>query len=292
MRNFHLLILILVLTFFTGCSSSDKKNTNKIEIDALQREVSVPLHPTRVMGLSPSVTEMLAFVAPVENIIGKTVLCDFPISIESKPSVVVYPDVEIEKIIHLKPDIVFTVEGMTPLSTASKLESLGIPVYYFTFHQLNDVYKNLAKLADLLGVDAESKINTLKERLNISNTTPSDVKVMGLISVMPLYVYGKHSMFSDQIEIAGAKNVIQTHPDENYPMISVEEFLQLNPDILITSGEVEETYQTLLATYPQLSHVSCLKNKRIISIDGSILSRPGPRSIDCVLELHQKLKND
>jgi len=251
--------------------------------------VKFPLNPTKVMGLAPSVTEMLAFILPYDRIVGKTILCDFPSDLKDKPSIVVYPDVDIEKILTLKPDILFTVEGMTPLSTAEKLESLGIPVYYFSFHQLEDVFSNLHLASELLHIDAKNKIDTLKSSLLIKDYKEYNINALGVVSIMPIYVYGVHSLLQDQMRLAGIKNAIKTHEQENYPLISVEELLKMNPDLLIMSGDANENLDAFLATYPQLSHLSCMQKDKIITIDANLLSRPGPRSVECVLELRKKL---
>ena len=105
---------------------------------------------------------------------------------------------------------------------------------------------------------------------------------------MPIYVYGVHSLLQDQMKYAGIENAITTHEKENYPLISVEELLKINPDYLIMSGNVDENIEAFLATYPQLSHLKCLQERKIISIDPNLISRPGPRSVDCVLELRKK----
>src|SRR5690606_19184373 len=89
--------------------------------DDMGREIRLPHTPKRVMAFAASMTEMLFAIADTAQIVARTPQCDYPEGVYSKPVVSNYP-VDLEQVLALKPDLVFTVEGITPLDVAERLQ--------------------------------------------------------------------------------------------------------------------------------------------------------------------------
>lgn len=114
--NYWLRPLALVLALAgPGCRSRDQDRVAAGEqitvTDDLGRQLKIPRYPKRVMGLAPSATEMLYAVSDEDYIIARTQNCDYPAPVKNKPVVNNYP-LDYETLVKLKPDLVFTVEGI------------------------------------------------------------------------------------------------------------------------------------------------------------------------------------
>ena len=116
----------------------------------LGRPLVVPARPRRIMALAPYMTEMLFAVADTATIVARTQVCDYPAAALRKPVVSGYP-LDMEKVVAIHPDVVFTVEGMTSLEDAARLASFGIPVYYQRCTTAHEVPGSLNELGRILG---------------------------------------------------------------------------------------------------------------------------------------------
>lgn len=142
--------LLLPLGLLVSCQSEPQQTAAVAVKDGLGRALTLPAHPRRVLALAPSMTEMLYAVADTATIIARVPQDNYPAAVYRKPVVNNYP-LDLEKLVLLRPDVVFTVEGITSPDDAQRLQELGIPVYYQRFRQVEDVFAGLETLGRLLG---------------------------------------------------------------------------------------------------------------------------------------------
>ena len=140
--------------------------------DGLGRLVAVPAHPRRVLALAPSMTEILFAVADTATIVARYPQDNYPAAVYRKPVVNNYP-LDLEKLVLLKPDVVFTVEGITSLDDAQRLQELGIPVYYQRYRTVEDVFKGIEDVGRLLGREAQALHLTDSLRRELQRSGPS-----------------------------------------------------------------------------------------------------------------------
>ena len=88
--------------------------------DCLGRVLQLPAHPRWVLALAPSMIEMLFAVADTVTIVARCPQDDYPAAVYRKPVVNNYP-LDLEKLVLLHPDVVFTVEGITSVDDAQRL---------------------------------------------------------------------------------------------------------------------------------------------------------------------------
>lgn len=244
------------------------------------------------MPLAPSLTEMLFFVVPDSNIIAVTPNCNFPPNqVAQKTRVEVYP-VDIEKITALKPDIIFTEEGMISPDQTNQLEQLGYPVFIFRYRTCGEIVAALDSLWNWLPRRPESraKIDSLHAELNFleekrRGQTGADVpKVLAITYHDPIFAFGYDTWMTDKIRLAGGKNVLQKELDKPYPVLSRESVLQMNPDYLF-GGSFERMDSTFFRLYPELRNTTAWKRKRIFSLNDDLASRPSPRFLEGIVEI-------
>jgi iron complex transport system substrate-binding protein len=261
--------------------------------DDLGRRLTVPAHPRRVLALAPSMTEMLYAVADPATIIARTQNCNFPAPVLRKPVVSNYP-LDLEKIVALHPDVVFSIEGMTSLDDAARLQSFGIPVYYQRYNTVEDVFRGLRDLGRLLhrAPQARRLIDPLRAELaTVARATPPDgprPRVLAITWQDPIYAYGQNTLFTDKIRLAGGQNAVVEKFAQPYPALTREYILKLNPDVLI-GGSFGKLDSTFFRNYPELKRIKAYQTRRVYGITGDLMERPGPRIVEGVRELQKLL---
>ncbi|MBC6606772.1 ABC transporter substrate-binding protein [Hymenobacter sp. BT188] len=261
--------------------------------DDLGRPVVVPAHPRRIMALAPSMTEMLYAVADTATIIGRTQVCDFPKAVLSKPVVNSYP-LDMERLVALQPDIVFTVEGITSLDDATRLQQLGVQVYYQRYTTVFDVLRGLRDIGRILHRQPQARrltdsLEAELKQLEKQPPTNSRPKVLAITWQDPIYVYGQNTLFTDKIQRAGGQNAVVEKFSQPYPALTREYILQLNPDVLL-GGSFGKLDSTFFKNYPELRRIRAYQTRQIYAINGNLMERPGPRIVESVRELQQLLR--
>lgn len=288
-------LLLPVLLFLLACQP-DRPPTTASTVapqqlhDDLGRPVTVPGQPRRVMALAASMTEMLFAVADTATIIARTQVCDYPAAALRKPVVNSYP-LDLERLVSLKPDVVFTVEGITSLDDAARLEKLGIPVYYQRYEQVADILRGLRDLGHILHRDAAARVLTdsLAAELVAIQQLPVPVPRPTVLAITwqdPIYAFGQNTLFTDKIRLAGGRNAITERFAQPYPALTREYILKLNPAVLL-GGRLGKMDSTFFKNYPELRRIRAYRQGRIYEAADDLMSRPGPRVVESVRELRR-----
>ena len=287
-------LLLLPLALLLGCHSETKKTARVPVRDGLGRLVSLPAHPRRVLALAPSMTEMLFAVADTATIVARCPQDNYPAAVYRKPVVNNYP-LDLEKLVLLKPDVVFTVEGITSVDDAQRLQQLGIPVYYLRFRRVEDVFKGLEEVGRIMGRQPQARHLTdslrreLKTLVASVNPPVPRLRVLAITWQDPIYCYGQNTLFTDEIYLAGGQNaVIETFP-QPYPALTREYILKLNPDVLL-GGRFWQLDSSFFKNYPELRRINAYNTRRVFPITGNLMERPGPRVVESVRELQELVR--
>ncbi|MDO7849485.1 helical backbone metal receptor [Hymenobacter sp. M29] len=290
------LLLLLPLAWLASCQSDSKPAAPVVVHDGLGRALTLPAHPRRVLALAPSMTEMLYAVADTATIVARCPQDNFPATVLSKPVVNNYP-LDMERLVTMKPDVVFTVEGITSVDDAKRLQDLGIPVYYMRFRKVEDVFTGLEELGRLLGREAQGHrvADSLRQRLKLLASPPAHEntnlpKVLAITWQDPIYCYGQNTLFTDEIDLAGGRNAVTETFPQPYPALTREYILKLNPDVLL-GGSFEKLDSTFFKNYPELKRIKAYQTRRVFAITGNLMERPGPRVVESVRELQGLLRS-
>jgi len=290
-------IISLLLAGLGACQSENKPPTPPATVqvrDDLGRALTLPAHPRRVLALAPSLTEMLYAVADTATIIARTQADDYPAAALRKPLVNSYP-LDLERLVALRPDVVFTVEGMTPPDAAARLGQLGIPVYYQKYRRVADVLRGLNDLGRLLGRPAPARhlTDSLQAQLDQLAAGPAPARrpaVLALASADPIYAYGQNTLFTDEIRLAGGQNAVRDTFPQPFPALTREYILKLNPDVVL-GGRFGKLDSTFFKNNPELRRTRAYQGRRVFATTPNLLQRPSPRVVEAVRELRALLTN-
>jgi len=288
--------LAFFLLFLAACQADTKTPATApatVQVrDDLGRPLTLPAHPRRLVSLAPSMTEMLYAVADTATIVARTQADTYPAAVLRKPVVNSYP-LDLERLVQLRPDVVFTVEGITPPDAAERLRQLGIPVYYQKYRRVADVLRGLRDLGRLLGREAQAHrlTDSLQRQLHALETCPAPgarPAVLALAAADPLYAYGQNTLFTDEIRLAGGQNAVRDTFAQAYPALTREYVLKLNPEVVL-GGRFGQLDSTLFRQNPELRRTRAYQQRRVYALPGDLLARPSPRVVETVQHLRALL---
>lgn len=259
--------------------------------DAMDRQISLPHTPERIVSLVPSVTEILFKLGLEKHIVAVTDFCTYPEEAQKLPKVGNYSDPSLESILLHKPDLIIAAADMNRPALVRRLELLQIPVYVVYPQTIAATLETIQDLGKITGAEEQSRqlVNSIEMRIQrIQQKISSSERPTTLECVLlqPLTVAGPDTFVADIITIAGGQNVVPKGPSR-YPTWNIEALLTVDPEtIIVSSYSGQPDPKHYFDRWPQLRAV---QNQRIINIDADWIHRPGPRMILGIETLAQAL---
>ena len=290
-----LLCLGLILT--AACSKPHNNNPDGHVgfhqiTDEVGRTITVPDTVTRFISLAPSLTEIVFAIGAGDRLVGRTTYCNYPAEALKVEAVGDTLKPSIERIIALRPQIVFVSTASQLEAFTSELEAHHIAVYVSDSHDLDGVFHSIERLADLLGKrpQADELLQQLRNRVRaVAEKVKSQppVRVFYQVSAEPLYTIGRDAFLTDLIKRAGGISVTADVPGA-WPKYSAESALAAKPEAIVlptadSMGDVNSDVASALKRSPAVA------NGRVYKIDRDHLSRPGPRAVDALEDLARAL---
>lgn len=270
----HLLFFILLLV--------KTLSAEQVFIDEIGENVRLEGVPARIVSLAPSITETLFAIGAGEMVVGVTDFCDYPEETKRKERVGGFINPSIEKILFLKPDLVFATRDGNDQMVVNRLKRSGIPVYVADQRDFNGVLESIRKISLILGVDKAGMeiTNELERRKkDIENKVKHKRRVLFLYSTEPLIASGPKTLANDLIKIAGGINIFEDSR-VSYPRVNLETAITRKPDVVIVTTMADENNRNL-------TKLEKFFRSRVRRINGDIVNRPGPRIIEGLEELYR-----
>ena len=260
-------------------------SADRIFVDEVGRRVLVPEHPSRIISLSPSITEILFSLGLEERIVGVSNHSDFPLQALAKPRVGSYINPSVERTISLNPDLILATAAGNPREFVERMESLGLSVYTVFPKDFDGILRSISHIASITerehwGGRVVREMMKRKQRILQLTRGRNKPKVFLQIATAPIVTVGKGSFANDLISLAGGQNIAGGETAK-YPRYSIEEVLVKAPDvIIITSMDPKADSQKLAERWNQWKTIPAVKQGRVFVIDSDLVDLPSPRIID------------
>jgi len=252
----------------------------------------MPLRVERVVSLAPNLTEIVFAIGAGDRLVGRTSYCDFPAEAKAVVEVGDTLHPSLERIISLKPQVVFISTASQLESFTKQLQSHDIAVFVTDPHDLESVFKSIAQVGEILGRSDKAKevVERLRARATAVQEKVKDanpVRVFYQLSAQPLYTAGRDSFVNDLIRRAGAVSVSGDVPGA-WPKYSAEAALATRPEAIIlpTGGSMGDMNTTVAES---LKGSPAAVQGRVYKINDDHLVRPGPRAVDGLEEMARAL---
>lgn len=262
--------------------------------DEMGRTLRIPVNPTRIVSLAPSLTETVYALGADDRLVGDTNYCDYPPDAQKKPRVGGVIDPNLEEIAALRPDLVLVTKDANRLETVRALDSFGIPAYATNPHKVTEIIASTEKLAEVLNVPSAGKAiaDDLQRRLATLQSKLSAVpprRVLFVVWTEPLISVGKSTFIADALGKAGAVSIVDSAQD--WPQISMEEVAHLQPDYLVFAAshtDVGERNFESLATLPGWRILNAVRERHFAVVSDAVI-RPAPRIVTAIEDLAHQL---
>lgn len=287
-------LLALLLWSTAGCGS--EPSAPATYTDDLGRSVRLNAPADRVVTLAPNLTEIVFAAGAGDKLVGVTTADDYPPAVDSLPRFSALP-VDFEAITALHPDLVLATDQVNTPRDAETFNALDMPVYFFSFQSLDDVWASIETTGTLLDTpdQAQAAVDSLRASIaelaarTSAVAAPPDVLV--LIGDDTLYSFGASSYIHTMVELAGGRSLTDSL-DAEAPVLSEEFVLTARPDVIIGAFGPDYDPARLLDLHPTWDVVPALQNNRVYSLDPALLLRPGPRLVEGARQIARALHPD
>lgn len=251
----NVLIVFLLINSFSGFSQNAK----------------------RVISLAPSITENIYLIGGEDKLVGCTSYCTLAVN-DGKEVVGSTIDLNVEKILALKPDLVLTME-LTKPQDMETMKKLGLNVILIptpiNFEEICDQTLEIGKLigkedeAEKVIEETKKTVYTIKQKTESSNKKP---KIFFQIGANPIFVVLQKTFMDDFITLVNGENIAK---GLKHGTVTRESVLVKNPDVIIIAtmggfGEKE------LKVWENYKGISAVKNKKVFLIASETSCSPTP----------------
>lgn len=289
------LIMIVVLGIFIlgscfGCAADDKdpvpsgeeENGSALAYpmtikDMNGIEVVIEKEPETIVSLRPSATETLFALGLGDKVIGVTEFCYYPEEAQGKEKVGDFM-VNVEKVVSLDPDIIFTFEHQD--EAIDTLVAQGYVVVDLNSKTLEEVLESIKLVGKI--TNTYDKAVELAEELSLEIEEIKEVtstlsqedkpKVFIMIDTESLYTVGSDTYLNNIIETAGGIN-IAAKVGAGWPVLSEEKIFEEDPDFILCTFPMRD----MVMARENWKELKAVQNDQVIDVDGDVVSRPGPR---------------
>ena len=207
-----------------------------IVYDQLLRKLEFDAFPNRIVSLVPSLSELIWDLGLQEQLVGITKFCIHP---EEMHNTILRvggtKNPSIEKIRHLKPDLIVANKEENTLETISQLEK-EFNVYVSDVNDLNSAYQMISDLGKICNRSNESFMLNKSIQSEFDKIIKvKNLRIVYLIWKNPLMCVGGSNFINSLLQELGLENCFsEIH---RYPSISLEDIKKTKPDFLFLSSE-------------------------------------------------------
>lgn len=247
----------------------------------------------KIVTLNGAITETVAALGKGGEIVGKDVTSTFPADLTAKDLGHVGRGMTIEGLMSVNPTLIIGTSKEENPDLMGKIKESGIQLELINQEYSVEGAKNLIK--DVAGIVGVTEFQNLNDKIDadIAQIKPFEKKPKVLFiyarGAGNLMVAGTGTPMEALIKIAGAEPAVTEFAD--FKPLTPESLVQGNPDVILMfdSGVQSMGGVDGLLKVPGVVQTNAGKNKKIVTMDGGLMSNFGPRVGEAALELNQKL---
>jgi iron complex transport system substrate-binding protein len=244
----------------------------------------------RYISLSPTLTEILFELGAGAELVAVTTYCVYPEEAKAKEKIGDFVNPNFEKIVGLKPDVVFA-ETWSSSKIVSRLLASGLKVKEIkSSRSVEEIFQAILQVGEGLGKKqrAEETVAAMKRRIEAIRTRADRMQSHPSLYVeidLPSWTVGRASYTSEAIEICGARNIF-ADVDKPALQASKETIIERNPDVILTFDSTPDEFRRR----PGWQKISAIQKGWVIGDVGrNMLSHGNHRLVDGMEELQNRL---
>lgn len=293
MKKFTLTIMTLGLVAtlgLAGCGKQEKKATTsseKTEVtlptkDRSGKEITLPKEATKIISLVPSTTEVIEDLGKTDQLIAVDTQSSTMMTDLKKLPQMDMMAVDAEKLIALKPQIVYVndINLASSESVWKQVEDAGITVVNIpTSTSIKAIKEDVQFIADSLSEHEKGQklIKTMDQEIDevakIGKTIKKPKTVLFEVAALPdIYSFGNWTFLNEMIETIGAKNVLAN--EKGWLPVTEEAAIAAKPEVILTNVNYMKDPAKEILARKNWENVPAVQNKEVFEIDNMSSSLP------------------
>jgi iron complex transport system substrate-binding protein len=253
--------------------------------------VTLPRPAQRVIAMAPHVTELIFAAGGGDKIVGTVSYADFPEAAKKIPRLGSNREVDMERVIAMKPDLIVVWRHGSSERQIEQLRKLGYPLFHSEPKKLDQIADNVISMGKLLGTEAaaEAAAKEMRQKLASLRTQYASrppVRTFYQVWDKPLYTLNGAHIVSDALRACGGENIFAALK-VTAPVVGIEAVLEEDPEAIFGTAEKDYGGVALWRPYGQLQAV---RQGNLFTLNGDLLNRAGPRMIEGTAVLCDKLE--
>lgn len=256
----------------------------------------------RVISLAPHITEMVYKLKADHLLVGRTDFCNYPPEAKKIESVGGYLNIDFEKIVALKPDLIFQFPNN---DNQRKLEDLGFRVISLPNETIGDILGSIKLIGESLDMveQAARLIENIKDTLRLVSKPAGGRKqplsallVVGRQqgSLAHLYLAGPLTYINELWSLCGGVNAF-SEVTYRYFSVNTEDIITRNIDVILEfHPEWNMDPERLEAEKNTWTHIfpsQVLPKKKVYIFSQPFFVIPGPRITQIAIEFSKLIES-
>lgn len=251
-------------------------------------------HYKRIVSLNGAVTEIVCALGFEKSIVGVDVTSTYPVSIKQVAKVGHNRNISAEPVLALQPDLILATDNFIQPSVIEQFKAVGVKtVVVKQDFSVTGTKKLITEVAAALNVPEKGAalVKQLDKEQQALHVKSQAKKVLFIYArgAGTMMVAGKETPLDKIISLAGAQNAAGSFND--FKPLTPEAVVTANPDVILMFDDGLKSMGGIdgLLKVQGVAQTNAGKNKKVITMDGQLLTGFGPRVIQAVQELSGKL---
>ena len=241
----------------------------------------------RVVSLAPSLSEIVVELDASHLLVGVLDGGERPHALAHLPSVGRYGQLEMERLLALRPDLLLLWPDSISAAQRQQLQRLGIPLLIAEPRDLAHLSEQFAEIGERLGQAEQGQRLSQRFQEGMAQLAArygreQPLRVFYQVWNAPLYTVGGRQIISDALRVCGGENVF-ADLDLPAPQVSAEAVLARDPEVILAGSQAQ--LQEWRA-WPQLTAVA---RKQLLVLPDKGLERPSFQMLAATERLCQAL---
>lgn len=250
----------------------------------------------RIVSLNGAITEIVCALGFEKAIAGVDVTSTYPASMLQVPKVGHNRNISAEPVLALQPDLILATDNFIQPSVIEQFKAVGVKtVQVKQEFSIDGTKKLITAIAAALNVPAKGaelckQLDKEKQSLQVKQQSK---KVLFIYArgAGTMMVAGKETPLDKIIALAGAQNAAGSFND--FKPLTPEALVTANPDVILMFEDGLKSMGGIdgLLKVQGITQTTAGKQKKVIVMDGQLLTGFGPRVVQAVKELSGKLNS-
>ncbi|SDE97573.1 heme/hemin ABC transporter substrate-binding protein [Chitinophaga filiformis] len=250
----------------------------------------------RIVSLNGAVTEIVCALGFESALVGVDVTSTYPASMKQVAKVGHNRNISAEPVLALQPDLILATDNFIQPAVIEQFKSVGVKTVLMKQEfSVAGTKKLITAVAAALKVPEKGAalVKQLDKEQQALHVKPQPKKVLFIYArgAGTMMVAGKETPLDKIIVLAGAQNAATGFND--FKPLTPEALVAANPDVILMFDDGLKSMGGVdgLLKVQGIEQTTAGKQKKVIVMDGQLLTGFGPRVIQAVQELAGKLNS-